>query len=90
LGYTGCLSFDRLAKITCKKISVSAVALRSSACQTLAGLPRSEAFRGATTQFDATAAHRSGFKAPFTLSEGLHRTLPVCRRGRHYEFIDTD
>jgi hypothetical protein len=28
----------------------------------------------------ATAAHSSGFKAPFTLSEGLYRTL-------HYEFI---
>jgi len=28
-------------------------------------------------------AHSSGFKAPFTLSEGLHRTL-------HYEFIDVD
>jgi hypothetical protein len=25
----------------------------------------------------------SGFKAPFTLSEGLHRTL-------HYEFIDLE
>jgi len=29
---------------------------------------------------EATITH-SGFKAPFTLSEGLHRTL-------HYEFID--
>ena len=28
-------------------------------------------------------AHNSGFKAPFTLSEGLHRTL-------HYEFIDME
>ena len=37
----------------------------------------------ATTQFDATAAHNSGFNAPFTLSEGLHRTL-------HYEFIDLE
>jgi hypothetical protein len=31
----------------------------------------------------ATTANSSGFKAPFTLSEGLHRTL-------HYEFIDTE
>lgn len=29
------------------------------------------------------AAHSSGFKAPFTLAEGLHRTL-------HYEFIDME
>ena len=28
-------------------------------------------------------AHTSGFKAPVTLSEGLHRTL-------HYEFIDKE
>lgn len=35
------------------------------------------------TQFEATVAHRSGFKAPFTLGEGLHRTL-------HYEFIDSE
>jgi len=28
-------------------------------------------------------AHSSGFKAPFALSEGLHRTL-------HYEFIDKE
>jgi len=29
---------------------------------------------------DFGTAHNSGFKAPFTLAEGLHRTL-------HYEFI---
>jgi len=32
---------------------------------------------------DFGTAHSSGFKAPFTLSEGLHRTL-------HYEFIDKE
>lgn len=37
----------------------------------------------ATTQVDTTAAHHSGFKAPFTLSEALHRKL-------HYEFIDLE
>ena len=36
-----------------------------------------------TTQFDATAVYNSGIKAPFALSEGLHRTL-------YYEFIDTE
>ncbi len=68
LGYTGGLSFDLLAKVTGKKFSVSAVRVKKFC---------------ATTQFDATAAHSSGFKAPFTLSEGLHRTL-------HYEFIDVE
>jgi len=64
----GGLSFDLLAKITVKKFSVSAVRVKKFC---------------ATTQFDATLAHNSGFKAPFTLSEGLHRTL-------HYEFIDLE
>jgi len=68
LGYAGGLSFDLLAKVSGKKFSVSAVRVKKFC---------------ATTQFDATVAHSSGFKAPFTLSEGLHRTL-------HYEFIDTE
>ncbi|MDE6062347.1 MAG: UDP-N-acetylglucosamine 4-epimerase, partial [Duncaniella sp.] len=29
----------------------------------------------ATTEFDAKKAHSSGFKAPYTLDEGLARTL---------------
>ena len=65
LGFAGGITFDILAKLTDKKFPVSAVRVKKFC---------------ATTQFDATAAHRSGFKAPFTLSEGLHRTL-------HYEFI---
>lgn len=68
LGYMGGMCFDLLAKVTGKKFSVSAVRVKKFC---------------ATTQFDATAAHQSGFKAPFTLSEGLHRTL-------HYEFIDLE
>lgn len=68
LGYAGGLCFDLLAKLTGKKFSVSAVRVKKFC---------------ATTQFDATAARSSGFKAPFTLSEGLHRTL-------HYEFIDPE
>ena len=36
-----------------------------------------------TTQFDATTAHNSGFKAPFTLSEGvcvlsLSKDIALC------------
>jgi hypothetical protein len=34
----------------------------------------------ATTKFDAQAAHGSGFQAPYTLGEGLVRTLK-------YEFL---
>lgn len=68
LGYMGGMCFDLLAKVTGKKFSVSAVRVKKFC---------------ATTQFDATAAHHSGFKAPYTLSEGLHRTL-------HYEFIDSE
>lgn len=66
IGYTGGLCFDLLSRLTGKKFSVSAVRVMKFC---------------ATTQFDATVAHSSGFKAPFTLAEGLHRTL-------HYEFID--
>lgn len=68
LGYLGGISLDMLAKITGKKFAVSAVRVKKFC---------------ATTQFDATAAHSCGFKAPFTLSEGLHRTL-------HYEFLNKE
>ena len=34
----------------------------------------------ATTQFDATKVHTSGFVAPYSLSQGLDRTLK-------YEFV---
>ena len=68
-----------LVKPIAKEFSVSAVSVKKFC------LPRRKErpYRGATTQFDAAAAHSSGFKAPFTLSEGLHRTL-------HYEFIDAE
>lgn len=60
LGMAGGYGFDLLSKITGKKFSVSSVRVKKFC---------------ATTQFDATKAHSSGFKAPYTLSEGLHRTL---------------
>jgi GlcNAc-P-P-Und epimerase len=66
-GYLGGLCFDIIAGLTGKKFTVSAVRVRKFC---------------ATTQFDATAALNSGFVPPYTLAEGLHRTL-------HYEFIDT-
>ena len=65
-GYICGLSIDLLAHLTGKKFSISSIRVKKFC---------------ATTQFDSTAAHNSGFKAPFTLIEGLHRTL-------HYEFID--
>lgn len=66
LGYLGGFGFDLLAKLTGKKFTVSSVRVKKFC---------------ATTQFDATAVHCSGFKAPYTLAEGLHNTL-------HYEFIN--
>ncbi|GET24189.1 NAD-dependent epimerase/dehydratase family protein [Prolixibacter sp. NT017] len=68
LGMLGGYGFDVLSKVTGKKFAVSSVRVKKFC---------------ATTQFDAAKAHSSGFKAPFTLAEGLHRTL-------HYEFIDTE
>lgn len=58
--------FDLLAWITGKKLSISSVRVKKFC---------------ATTEFDATKAHNSGFKAPYTLSEGLSRTLK-------FEFVD--
>ncbi len=66
LGMLGGFGFDMLSKVTGKKLAVSAVRVKKFC---------------ATTQFDATKAHSSGFKAPYSLAEGLHNTL-------HYEFIE--
>jgi nucleoside-diphosphate-sugar epimerase len=60
LGMFGGKCFDLLAMVTGKKLSVSSVRVKKFC---------------ATTQFDAKKAHSSGFKAPFTLGEGLARTL---------------
>lgn len=66
LGYSGGLVFDVIAFITGKKLSISSVRIKKFC---------------ATTQADASKVQNSEFKAPYTLSEGLHRTL-------QYEFID--
>lgn len=66
LGMIGGYGFDLLGKITGKKFPISAVRVKKFC---------------ATTQFDATEALSCGFKAPFTLAQGLHNTL-------HYEFIE--
>ena len=60
LGMAGGYCFDLLAKITGKKLTVSSVRVKKFC---------------ATTEFDARKAHGSGFKAPYTLGEGLARTL---------------
>lgn len=60
LGMMGGYCFDALAFVTRKKLTVSSVRVKKFC---------------ATTQFDATKAHTSGFKAPYTLGEGLARTL---------------
>ena len=66
LGYLGGFGFDVLAFVTRKKLPISSVRVKKFV---------------ATTQFDATKVHSSGFKAPFTLEEGLDRTLK-------YEFVE--
>ena len=57
--------FDIVAFITHKKLTISSVRVKKFC---------------ATTEFDATKMLNSGFKAPYTLSEGLSKTLK-------YEFI---
>ena len=60
MGMMGGYCFDLLAKITGKKLTVSSVRVKKFC---------------ATTQFDSTKAMTSGFKPPYTLAEGLSRTL---------------
>lgn len=65
LGMLGGYGFDLIARITRKKLSISSVRVKKFC---------------ATTQFDASKAH-STFKAPYTLEEGLNKTL-------EFEFIN--
>ncbi len=60
LGMMGGYCFDLLARIMGRKLTVSSVRVKKFC---------------ATTEFDATKAHSSGFTAPYTLDEGLARTL---------------
>ena len=59
LGMLGGYTFDLLATLTRKKLTVSSVRVKKFC---------------ATTQFDSTKAH-SVFKAPHTLEEGINKTL---------------
>lgn len=60
MGMMGGYCFDVLAKITGKKFTVSSVRVKKFC---------------AVTQFDSTKAMTSGFVPPYTLQEGLARTL---------------
>lgn len=66
LGMSGGFTFDLLAKLTGNKLPISSVRVKKFC---------------ATTQFDATKVHASGFKVPYTLGKGLERTLT-------YEFLE--
>lgn len=60
MGMAGGYCFDLLAKITGKKLTISSVRVKKFC---------------ATTEFDATKVHSCGFRPPYTLKEGLARTL---------------
>lgn len=60
LGMMGGYCFDLLAKLTGKKLAISSVRVKKFC---------------AVTQFDSTKAMSSGFVPPYTLREGLARTL---------------
>lgn len=66
IGMCGGYCFDILAKITGKKLPISSVRVKKFC---------------ATTEYDATKVGNTGFKAPFTLAEGLARTL-------EFEFVN--
>ena len=59
-GMLGGYCFDALAFVTGKKLAISSVRVKKFC---------------ATTEFDATKLNKSGFCPPYTLSEGLARTL---------------
>lgn len=66
MGMCGGYCFDILAKIIGKKLPISSVRVKKFC---------------ATTECDATKVGRTDFKAPFTLAEGLARTL-------EFEFVN--
>ena len=60
LGMAGGYCFDLLAKVTGRKLTVSSVRVKKLC---------------ATTEFDASKVNSTGFSAPYTLDEGLARTI---------------
>lgn len=68
LGMLGGYGFDLLSKLSGNKYSISSIRIRKFC---------------ATTQYDASMAHNTGFEAPYILQEGLHFTL-------QYEFLSKE
>lgn len=66
LGMMGGFGFDGIAKITGKKLSISSIRVKKFC---------------STTEYNADKVHSIGFKPPYTLREGLKRTLD-------FEFIN--
>lgn len=66
MGMLGGYCFDILAKVTGRKLAISSVRIKKFC---------------ATTEFNASKVHSCGFKAPYTLEEGLSKTL-------EYEFVN--
>jgi GlcNAc-P-P-Und epimerase len=60
LGIMGGMCFDTMAVLTGIRFQITSVRIKKFC---------------ASTQLDAVMAHENGFKAPFTLAEGLDRTL---------------
>ncbi len=60
IGYVGGLGFDVLAKLSGKKYPISTIRIKKFC---------------SNTQFNSFKVHRSGFIAPYSLSESLHKTL---------------
>ncbi|SFE26506.1 Nucleoside-diphosphate-sugar epimerase [Chitinophaga sp. CF118] len=60
IGYLGGIAFDILAKLSGRKFPVSSVRIKKFC---------------STTQFSASKIINIGFKAPYTLREGLERTI---------------
>ena len=60
IGMCGGYCFDALAFITRKKLAISSVRIKKFC---------------ATTEFDSSRVAQCGFKAPFSLEEGLTRTI---------------
>jgi hypothetical protein len=60
IGMMGGYAFDLLSKISGKKLAISSVRVKKFC---------------AVTQFDASKALAAGFRAPYSLQEGLGRTL---------------
>jgi nucleoside-diphosphate-sugar epimerase len=60
IGYMCGIGFDILSKVSGKKFSISSIRIKKFC---------------ATTQFSADKVIKSGFKAPYTLKEGLEKTI---------------